>query len=84
MVTAMTQYETRISYAAIAEVVNQEVMIMPMIETEEGVENVEYASAPPPRPPSVSQITNVLHCRAISAVPGIDALLIGCADLCME
>jgi len=62
MVTAMTQYTTNLSYAAIAEVVNDEVLIMPMIETKEGVENVE----------------------AIAAVPGIDALLIGCADLCME
>ncbi|KAH9884234.1 HpcH/HpaI aldolase [Xylariomycetidae sp. FL2044] len=62
MVTAMTQYTTSLSYAAIGEVVNDEVMIMPMIETQEGVENVE----------------------AIAAVPGIDALLIGCADLCME
>ncbi|KAJ0305824.1 hypothetical protein COL5a_002625 [Colletotrichum fioriniae] len=62
MVTAMTQYTTTLSYAAIAEVVNDEVLIMPMIETKEGVENVE----------------------AIAAVPGIDALFIGCADLCME
>ncbi|EQB58573.1 hypothetical protein K4K61_005544 [Colletotrichum sp. SAR11_59] len=62
MVTAMTQYTTQLSYAAIAEVVNDEVLIMPMIETKEGVENVE----------------------AIAAVPGIDALFIGCADLCME
>ncbi|KAF7537021.1 hypothetical protein G7054_g4034 [Neopestalotiopsis clavispora] len=62
MVTAMTQYTTNLSYAAIGEVVNDEVMIMPMIETTEGIENVE----------------------AIAAVPGIDALLIGCADLCME
>jgi hypothetical protein len=46
MVTAMTQYETRISYAAVAEVVNEEVMIMPMIETIEGVENVEYDVSP--------------------------------------
>jgi 2-keto-3-deoxy-L-rhamnonate aldolase RhmA len=42
MVTAMTQYTAQLSYAAIAEVVNEEVMIMPMIETKEGVENVEY------------------------------------------
>ncbi|KAI0144999.1 HpcH/HpaI aldolase [Pestalotiopsis sp. NC0098] len=62
MVTAMTQYTTNLSYAAIGQVVNDEVMIMPMIETQEGIENVE----------------------AIAAVPGIDALLIGCADLCME
>ncbi|KAK2059066.1 HpcH/HpaI aldolase [Colletotrichum caudatum] len=62
MVTAMTQYTTELSYATIAEVVNNEVLIMPMIETKEGVENVE----------------------AIAAVPGIDALFIGCADLCME
>ncbi|KAK9780279.1 hypothetical protein SCAR479_02916 [Seiridium cardinale] len=62
MVTAMTQYTTTLSYAAIGEVVNQEVMIMPMIETQEGVENVEN----------------------IAAVPGLDAMLIGCADLCME
>lgn len=62
MVTAMTQYETRLSYSTISEVVNDAVMIMPMIETREGVENVED----------------------IAAVPGIDALFIGCADLCME
>ncbi|KAK7442306.1 HpcH/HpaI aldolase [Colletotrichum acutatum] len=34
-------YTTTLSYAAIAEVVNDEVLIMPMIETKEGVENVE-------------------------------------------
>lgn len=62
MVTAMPQYKTELSYAEIVEVVNEEVMIMPMIETEEGVENVE----------------------AIAAIPGIDSLLIGCANLCME
>lgn len=37
----MTQYTTQLSYSAIAEVVNDEVMIMPMIETQEGVDNVE-------------------------------------------
>lgn len=58
----MTQYATGFTYDTIAEVVNNEVLIMPMIETNEGVANVE----------------------AIAAVPGIDALLIGCADLCME
>ncbi|KAH8673397.1 HpcH/HpaI aldolase [Xylariales sp. PMI_506] len=62
MVTAMTQYTTNLTYDAIAEAVNDQVLIMPMIETQEGVDNVE----------------------AIAAVPGIDALLIGCADLCME
>ncbi|KAK1963235.1 HpcH/HpaI aldolase [Colletotrichum sublineola] len=62
MVTAMTQYTTELSYGALAEAVNNEVLIMPMIETKEGVENVE----------------------AIAAVPGVDALFIGCADLCME
>lgn len=62
MVTAMTQYETRLSYSAISAVVNDAVMIMPMIETIEGVQNVEQ----------------------IAPVPGIDALFIGCADLCME
>jgi 4-hydroxy-2-oxoheptanedioate aldolase len=41
MVTAMTQYTTNLSYAAISEVVNDAVLIMPMIETVEGVENVE-------------------------------------------
>jgi hypothetical protein len=41
MVTAMTQYTTTLGYAAIAEVVNDAVLIMPMIETIEGVENVE-------------------------------------------
>ncbi|KAF2171781.1 hypothetical protein M409DRAFT_50425 [Zasmidium cellare ATCC 36951] len=62
MVSAMTQYETRLSYSTISTVVNDAVMIMPMIETTTGVENVEQ----------------------IAAVPGIDALFIGCADLCME
>ncbi|KAK1499139.1 HpcH/HpaI aldolase [Colletotrichum tamarilloi] len=62
IVTAMTQYTTTLSYAAIAEVVNDDVLIMAMIEIREGVENVE----------------------AIAAVPGIDALFVGCADLCME
>lgn len=47
MVSAMTQYETRLSYAAIAEVVNDAVLIMPMIETVEGVENVEQIAAQP-------------------------------------
>ncbi|OHE93437.1 HpcH/HpaI aldolase [Colletotrichum orchidophilum] len=47
MVTAMTQYTTTLSYAAIAEVVNDEVLIMPMIETKEGVENVEAIAAVP-------------------------------------
>jgi 4-hydroxy-2-oxoheptanedioate aldolase len=41
MVTSMTQYTTQLSYAAIAEVVNEEVMIIPMIETKGGVENIE-------------------------------------------
>lgn len=41
MVTAMTQYTTNLSYAAISEVVNDAVLIMPMIETQEGVDNVE-------------------------------------------
>ncbi|ORY25462.1 HpcH/HpaI aldolase [Naematelia encephala] len=62
MVTAMTQYSTQLSYAAIGQVVNDNVLMMPMIETQEGLANVE----------------------SIAAVPGIDALLIGCADLCME
>ncbi|KAL7425270.1 hypothetical protein Q5752_000958 [Cryptotrichosporon argae] len=62
MVTAMTQYTTSLSYAAIAEYVNNNVLIFPMIETQEGLANVEE----------------------IAAVPGIDALFIGCADLCME
>lgn len=62
MVSAMTQYETRLSYPTISTVVNDTVLIMPMIETIEGVENVE----------------------SIAAVPGLDALFIGCADLCME
>lgn len=47
MVTAMTQYTTTLSYAAISEVVNDAVLIMPMIETKEGVENVEYALTTP-------------------------------------
>ncbi|KAF8852050.1 HpcH/HpaI aldolase [Acephala macrosclerotiorum] len=84
MVTAMTQYTTALSYAAIAEVVNDEV-IMPMIETREGVESVEYVM------PSQTQTQFHIHRkrsddiqRAIAATPGIDAMLIGCADLCME
>ncbi|KAI3528280.1 HpcH/HpaI aldolase [Colletotrichum filicis] len=52
---------TSFAHVCIA-VVNDDVLIMPMIETREGVENVE----------------------AIAAVPGIDALFIGCADLCIE
>ncbi|KAI3543264.1 HpcH/HpaI aldolase [Colletotrichum abscissum] len=52
---------TSFAHVCIA-LVNDDVLIMPMIETREGVENVE----------------------AIAAVPGIDALFIGCADLCME
>ncbi|WVQ83442.1 hypothetical protein IAT38_005583 [Cryptococcus sp. DSM 104549] len=62
MVTAMTQYSSGIGYRAIGQVVNENVMIMPMIETEEGVANVEE----------------------IASTPGIDCLLIGCADLSME
>lgn len=62
MVTAMTQYTVGLPYAAIGHVVNDNVLIMPMIETEEGLANVED----------------------IVAVPGIDSVLIGCADLCME
>jgi hypothetical protein len=42
MVTAMTQYSTNLSYGDIAVVVNDNVMIMPMIETDEGLANVEY------------------------------------------
>lgn len=41
MVTAMTQYSSNIGYRAIAQAVNDNVLIMPMIETREGVENVE-------------------------------------------
>jgi len=63
MVTAMTQYAAMgLSYRAVGEVVNENIMIMPMIETVDGVKNVEE----------------------IAAVPGIDCLLVGCADLCME
>ncbi|KAF2448076.1 HpcH/HpaI aldolase [Karstenula rhodostoma CBS 690.94] len=62
MVQPMTQYATNFTYDIIAQVVNDAVLIMPMIETNEGVANVE----------------------AIAAVPGVDSLLIGCADLCME
>jgi hypothetical protein len=42
MVTAMTQYSSNIGYRAIAQAVNDNVLIMPMIETREGVENVEW------------------------------------------
>lgn len=84
MVTAMTQYTTQLSYAAIAEVVNDEVLIMPMIETKEGVENVEYVYIRFSRRTNPARLLAETVSRAIAAVPGIDALLIGCADLCME
>jgi len=91
MATAMTQYTTELSYAAIAEVVNDEVLIMPMIETKEGVENVEYVPlnhVQTPTPTCRQQNSGIgqdlQRYRAIAAVSGIDALLIGCADLCME
>ncbi|CAI0648075.1 unnamed protein product [Colletotrichum noveboracense] len=84
MVTAMTQYTTQLSYAAIAEVVNDEVLIMPMIETKEGVENVEYVYIRFSRRTIPARLLAETVSRAIAAVPGIDALFIGCADLCME
>ncbi|KAI8283788.1 hypothetical protein K4K59_007627 [Colletotrichum sp. SAR11_240] len=76
-------YTTQLSYAAIAEVVNDEVLIMPMIETKEGVENVEYVCLLFQSKLSTKSVLT-LSPRAIAAVPGIDALFIGCADLCME
>ncbi|KAH7324275.1 HpcH/HpaI aldolase [Stachybotrys elegans] len=62
MVQPLLQYATHIPPTTVAEIVNDAVLIMPMIETREGMKNVE----------------------AIAAVPGLDALLIGCADLSME
>ena len=44
MVTAMTQYAVGLPYAAIGHVVNDNVLIMPMIETEEGLANVEWVA----------------------------------------
>ena len=41
MVTPQTQYEVGLNYAALAPVVNDEIMIMPMIETQEGLDNIE-------------------------------------------
>lgn len=70
MVTAMTQYTTTLSYAAIAEVVNDAVLIMPMIETKEGVENVEYGEPTHPVDDTIQLnllTTNTIalqgHCR---------------------
>ncbi|KXJ88956.1 HpcH/HpaI aldolase [Microdochium bolleyi] len=62
MVQAMMQYASHIPYQVVSDVVNDAVQILPMIETREGLANVE----------------------AIAAVPGVDALLIGCADLSVE
>ncbi|KAF4345837.1 aldolase [Fusarium beomiforme] len=62
MAQPITQYATHIPPHIVAQVVNDSVMILPMIETREGVSNAEY----------------------IAAVPGVDALLVGCADLTMD
>ncbi|KAF8917009.1 Phosphoenolpyruvate/pyruvate domain-containing protein [Mucidula mucida] len=62
MLNAITQYSTGIHFKAISKVSNDTTIIMPMIETKEGLENVE----------------------AIAAVEGIDCLLVGCGDLCVD
>ncbi|EIM89146.1 Phosphoenolpyruvate/pyruvate domain-containing protein [Stereum hirsutum FP-91666 SS1] len=62
MLTPLTQYSTGIHFKAVSEVSNDAILIMPMIETRQGVENVEE----------------------IAAVKGIDVLLIGCGDLCVD
>ncbi|RBA21176.1 HpcH/HpaI aldolase [Fusarium proliferatum] len=59
MAQPITQYTTHIPQQVVAQVINDNVMIMPMIETTEGVSNAE----------------------SIAAIPGVDALFIGCADL---
>lgn len=41
MFTAVTQYQTSVGFGAITQVVNDSILIMPMIETAEGVANVE-------------------------------------------
>jgi 2-keto-3-deoxy-L-rhamnonate aldolase RhmA len=41
MFTAVSQYQTTIGHAAVSQVVNDTVLIMPMVETVEGLENVE-------------------------------------------
>ncbi len=46
MVTPMMQYSTGIDFRAVAQVSNENVLIMPMIETVEGVENVESVVVP--------------------------------------
>ncbi|KAF9769457.1 hypothetical protein IL306_013121 [Fusarium sp. DS 682] len=62
MAQPITQYTTHIPHQIVAEVVNDSVMILPMIETKEGVSNAE----------------------SIAAIPGVDALFVGCADLTMD
>ncbi|KAM0304641.1 hypothetical protein ACHAPM_002745 [Fusarium culmorum] len=62
MAQPITQYATDIPPHLVAEVVNDNVLILPVIETKEGVSNAE----------------------SIAAVPGVDALFVGCADLTME
>lgn len=41
MLTPLTQYSTGIHFKAVSEVSNDAILIMPMIETKQGVENVE-------------------------------------------
>ena len=41
MVTALTQYAVGLNYAAVGQIVNQSALIMPMIETQEGLKNAE-------------------------------------------
>lgn len=49
MLTPLTQYSTGIHFKAVSEVSNDAILIMPMIETRQGVENVEYVQVSPSR-----------------------------------
>ncbi|KAJ6606037.1 Phosphoenolpyruvate/pyruvate domain-containing protein [Mycena vulgaris] len=62
MFNAITQYTTGLHFEAMAKVSNDTTLIMPMIETREGLDNV----------------------KEIAAVDGIDVLLVGCGDLCVD
>ncbi|KAJ7119116.1 Phosphoenolpyruvate/pyruvate domain-containing protein [Mycena epipterygia] len=62
MFNAITQYTTGLHFEAMAKVSNDTTLIMPMIETREGLQNV----------------------KEIAAVEGIDVLLVGCGDLCVD
>lgn len=41
MLTPLTQYSTGIHFKAVSEVSNDAILIMPMIETKQGLDNVE-------------------------------------------